>query len=54
MGMGGLQQCYLRHETYGYNFWNNMMILVNLIKINHGEPPGKTAQPQGLHGSGLG
>ena len=24
---------------------------VNLIKINHGEPPGKTAQPQGLYGS---
>ena len=28
--------------------------LVMMIKINHGEPPMKIAQPQELHGSGLG
>ena len=43
------------------NTWDMMLYLLEqfdevmkLIKINHGEPPGKTAQPQGLHGSGLG
>ena len=28
--------------------------LIMIIKTNHGEPPGKIAQPQELYGSGLG
>ena len=28
--------------------------LIMMIKINHGEPPRKIAQPQELYGSGLG
>ena len=54
MVMGGLQQCYF--ETWEFNEYllEQYDILVNLIKTNHGEPPGKTVQQQGLHGSGLG
>jgi len=44
----------LRHDALLDTVLEQYDELVNLIKINHGEPPGKTAQPQGLHGSGLG
>ena len=44
----------LRHDALLDTFLEQYDELVNLIKINHGEPPRKTAQPQELHGTGLG
>jgi hypothetical protein len=42
-------------ETWDFNVYllEQYNELVNLIKINHAETSWKTAQPQGLHGSGL-
>ena len=52
MVMGG--QLQLLHLTMVILFDEHYDPLIMMIKINHGEPPGKTAQPQELYGSGLG
>ena len=41
-------------DTWFILFDEHYDTLIMMIKINHGEPSGKTAQPQKLYGSGLG
>ena len=46
-------QLQLLHLTMVILFDEHYDTLIKMIKINNGEPPGKTVQPQGLYDSGL-
>ena len=53
------QRLWVVNERFILDTWITLFdehydTLIMIIKINHGEPPGKIAQPQELHGSDLG
>jgi len=41
-------------DTWFTQFDEHYDLLIKMVKINHGEPPGKIVQPQELYGSDLG